>query len=69
MQIVFQYADTALNPAKPVEDIISPPADLLSRLDRQARSKRVDELLDMVRLPEALRYRLPASSRAARSSA
>ncbi|RWA74177.1 ABC transporter ATP-binding protein [Mesorhizobium sp.] len=60
MQIVFQYADTALNPAKPVEDIISRPLAFYHRLDRQARSKRVDQLLDMVQLPRALRYRRPA---------
>ncbi|WP_214472611.1 ABC transporter ATP-binding protein [Mesorhizobium sp. dw_380] len=60
MQIVFQYADTALNPAKPVEDIIARPLAFYHRLDRQARSKRVDELLDMVRLPRALRYRRPS---------
>ncbi|WP_192180277.1 ABC transporter ATP-binding protein [Mesorhizobium amorphae] len=60
MQIVFQYADTALNPAKPVEDIISRPLAFYHRLDRQARSKRVDELLDMVRLPRTLRYRHPS---------
>ncbi|PDQ22224.1 ABC transporter [Mesorhizobium sanjuanii] len=60
MQIVFQYADTALNPAKPVEDIISRPLAFYHGLDRQARSKRVDELLDMVRLPRTLRYRRPS---------
>ncbi|WP_192247202.1 ABC transporter ATP-binding protein [Mesorhizobium silamurunense] len=60
MQIVFQYADTALNPAKPVEDIISRPLAFYHGLDRHARSKRVDELLDMVRLPRALRYRHPS---------
>ncbi|TIT85306.1 MAG: ABC transporter ATP-binding protein, partial [Mesorhizobium sp.] len=43
MQIVFQYADTALNPAKPVEDIIARPLAFYHRLDRQARSRRVDE--------------------------
>lgn len=60
MQIVFQYADTALNPAKAVEDIISRPLAFYHGLDRQARSKRVDELLDMVRLPRTLRYRHPS---------
>ncbi|RUU01655.1 ABC transporter ATP-binding protein [Mesorhizobium sp. USDA-HM6] len=60
MQIVFQYADTALNPAKPVEDIVSRPLAFYHGFDRQARSKRVDELLDMVRLPKALRYRHPS---------
>lgn len=60
MQIVFQYADTALNPAKPIEDIISRPLAFYHGLDKQARSKRVDELLDMVRLPRSLRYRHPS---------
>ncbi|MEI9410648.1 ABC transporter ATP-binding protein [Mesorhizobium salmacidum] len=60
MQIVFQYADTALNPAKPVEDIIARPLVFYHGLDRQTRSKRVDELLDMVRLPKTLRYRHPS---------
>ncbi|MBZ9847729.1 ABC transporter ATP-binding protein [Mesorhizobium sp. CA14] len=60
MQIVFQYADTALNPAKPIEDIISRPLAFYHGINRQARSKRVDELLDMVRLPRALRYRRPS---------
>ncbi|MEI9400753.1 ABC transporter ATP-binding protein [Mesorhizobium argentiipisi] len=60
MQIVFQYADTALNPAKPIEDIISRPLAFYHAMNRQARSKRVDELLDMVRLPRALRYRRPS---------
>ncbi|KAA3452115.1 ABC transporter [Mesorhizobium sp. SARCC-RB16n] len=60
MQIVFQYADTALNPAKPVEDIIARPLAFYHGLDRQTRSKRVDQLLDMVRLPKTLRYRHPS---------
>ncbi len=60
MQIVFQYADTALNPAKPVEDIIGRPLAFYHAMDRHARSKRVDELLDMVRLPRPLRHRHPA---------
>ena len=60
MQIVFQYADTALNPAKPVADIIARPLAFYHGLDKRARSKRVDELLDMVRLPRALRYRHPS---------
>ncbi|MEI9416412.1 ABC transporter ATP-binding protein [Mesorhizobium sp. Cs1321R2N1] len=60
MQIVFQYADTALNPARPVEDIIARPLAFYHGLDRRTRSKRVDELLDMVRLPKTLRYRHPS---------
>lgn len=60
MQIVFQYADTALNPAKPIEDILGRPLSFYHDLKGQALSKRVDELLDMVRLPKTLRYRHPS---------
>ncbi|MBX4951211.1 ABC transporter ATP-binding protein [Rhizobium binae] len=59
MQIVFQYADTALNPAKSVEDILARPLVFYHRMDRQARNARIDELLDMVRLPRNLRHRRP----------
>ncbi len=60
MQIVFQYADTALNPAKPIEDILGRPLTFYHGLNGSARSARIDELLDMVRLPKALRYRHPS---------
>ena len=60
MQIVFQSADTALNPAKPIEDIIGRPLTFYHGMSGKARSKRVDEILDMVRLPKSLRYRHPA---------
>ncbi|AGS26224.1 ABC transporter ATP-binding protein [Rhizobium etli] len=59
MQIVFQYADTALNPAKSVEDILARPLVFYHRMDRQARNARIDQLLDMVRLPRNLRHRRP----------
>ncbi|TAU34904.1 ABC transporter ATP-binding protein [Rhizobium leguminosarum] len=59
MQIVFQYADTALNPAKSVEDILDRPLVFYHGMDRKARSARIDELLDMVRLPRNLRHRRP----------
>ncbi|MDO1582799.1 ABC transporter ATP-binding protein [Rhizobium oryzicola] len=60
MQIVFQYADTALNPAKPIEDILGRPLSFYHGLKGKARDTRVNELLDMVRLPKALRYRHPS---------
>lgn len=60
MQIVFQYADTALNPAKPIEDILGRPLRFYHGLNGAERSARIDALLDMVRLPKALRYRHPA---------
>jgi peptide/nickel transport system ATP-binding protein len=60
MQIVFQYADTALNPAKSVEDILDRPLVFYHGMSAKARSARIDELLDMVRLPRNLRHRRPA---------
>ncbi|AYG69537.1 MULTISPECIES: ABC transporter ATP-binding protein [unclassified Rhizobium] len=60
MQIVFQYADTALNPAKSIADILERPLAFYHGMDRKAREARVDQLLDMVRLPRALRYRYPS---------
>ncbi len=60
MQIVFQSADTALNPAKPIEDILGRPLTFYHGMKGEARTKRIDELLDMVQLPKALRYRHPA---------
>ncbi|MGO7860857.1 ABC transporter ATP-binding protein [Rhizobium ruizarguesonis] len=59
MQIVFQYADTALNPAKSVEDILDRPLVFYHGMDRKARNTRIDQLLDMVRLPRNLRHRRP----------
>ncbi|WP_027998742.1 ABC transporter ATP-binding protein [Sinorhizobium arboris] len=59
MQIVFQYADTALNPAKSVEDILARPLTFYHGMNAKARNARIDELLDMVRLPRNLRHRRP----------
>ena len=59
MQIVFQYADTALNPAKSVEEILARPLAFYHGMNAKARSPRIDELLDMVRLPRNLRHRRP----------
>ncbi|WP_337269209.1 ABC transporter ATP-binding protein [Oryzifoliimicrobium ureilyticus] len=60
MQIVFQYADTALNPAKPIEDILGRPLRFYHGLKGAEQNRRIDALLEMVRLPKALRYRHPA---------
>jgi peptide/nickel transport system ATP-binding protein len=60
IQIVFQMADTALNPARTVERILARPLVLYEGLDAAARRARVVELLDMVRLPRELAGRLPS---------
>jgi len=60
IQIVFQHADTALNPAKLVEDILGRPMAFYHRIGGRERSARIDELLDMVKLPRAVRSRRPS---------
>jgi peptide/nickel transport system ATP-binding protein len=59
IQIVFQHADTALNPAKSVEDILRRPLTFYHGMRGKAREARVSELLDLVRLPKSVRHRLP----------
>lgn len=59
-QIVFQLADTALNPAHSVGAIIARPLKFYKGLRGEACEKRVIELLNMVHLPPALRHRLPS---------
>lgn len=58
-QMVFQLADTALNPAQSIGYIIGRPLAFYKGLRGAALDRRVDELLDMVRLPAALKHRLP----------
>lgn len=59
MQIVFQLADTALNPARSIAEILGRPLTFYHGQKGSIREARVDELLDMVHLPRALRHRLP----------
>lgn len=59
LQIVFQLADTALNPAQPIDSILSRPLKFYHGMTGKARERRVIELLDMVQLPAAMRHRLP----------
>lgn len=60
MQIVFQYADTALNPSKPIEDILGRPLTFYHGMRGKARDARIDQLLDMVKLPRSVRHRHPS---------
>ena len=60
LQIVFQYADTALNPAKSIEEILGRPLTFYHGMKGTARDIRIDQLLDMVHLPKTLRHRRPA---------
>ena len=60
LQIVFQSADTALNPAKPVEDILGRPLTFYHGLRGAERNARIDRLLDLVQMPRILKHRLPS---------
>ncbi len=60
LQIVFQSADTALNPAKSIEDILGRPLAFYHGLRGSARDARIDRLLELVHLPRALKHRLPS---------
>jgi peptide/nickel transport system ATP-binding protein len=51
IQLVFQNADTALNPAHSVEEILGRPLRFYHGLKGAAQRKRVAELLDLIRLP------------------
>lgn len=59
IQIVFQMADTALNPARTVERIIGRPFAFYHGRSGADLRRRVVELLDMVRLPAAIAQRYP----------
>jgi peptide/nickel transport system ATP-binding protein len=60
IQIVFQAADTALNPGHSIERILSRPLAFYHGLSRGEQRRRVRHLLDLVKLPVALLDRLPA---------
>lgn len=59
MQIVFQYADTALNPEKSIEEILGRPLTFYHGMKGKKRDTRIGQLLDMVHLPRSLRHRRP----------
>ncbi|MFT5729157.1 MAG: peptide/nickel transport system ATP-binding protein [Desulforhopalus sp.] len=61
VQMIYQMADTALNPKKRVGEIIGRPAAFYKGLSGTDLKKRVDELLDMIELDPSTYYsRYPA---------
>jgi peptide/nickel transport system ATP-binding protein len=60
IQIVFQMADTALNPAQTVAGILKRPLAFYHGLAGEGQRRRVGELLDLVRLPAHLAERYPS---------
>jgi peptide/nickel transport system ATP-binding protein len=58
-QIVFQNVGSSLNPRLSVGEAIERPLVLFGLTKRHARRQRVEQLLDMVRLPPSYRLRYP----------
>ena len=60
-QMIYQMADTALNPRKTIGEIIGRPVEFYLGLTGTARRKRVEELLDILELePNQYIDRLPS---------
>ncbi|GJH33911.1 dipeptide ABC transporter ATP-binding protein [Paraburkholderia hospita] len=59
VQIVFQNADTALNPSRTIADILARPMNFYHGLRGAAAQKRMLELLDLVKLPASVARRQP----------
>jgi peptide/nickel transport system ATP-binding protein len=60
IQIVFQMADTALNPAHTIAEILARPLQLYRGLKGEALDRRIAQLLDLVQLPQSCARRVPA---------
>ncbi|MFH1135599.1 MAG: ABC transporter ATP-binding protein [Pseudomonadota bacterium] len=59
IQMVFQMADTALNPAHSIEKILGRPIEYFQGVTGRRRKEKVADLLDMVQLPTHLASRRP----------
>lgn len=55
-QMIYQMADTALNPKVRISDIVGRPAQFYSGLSGAALKQRVDELLDLIELEPSKYY-------------
>lgn len=60
IQIVFQVADTALNPAHTIAEVLARPLAFYHGLPASNRRRRIGALLDMVKLPGSLATRYPS---------
>ena len=62
IQIVFQDPGSSLNPRRSVGDILAMPLKVHNMVPKgQSADKRITELLNMVELPRAYRYKYPAT--------
>ena len=59
IQMIYQSADTSLNPRQTIRDIIGRPLEFYHAVKGAARDRRVAELLDAIELDESYIDRLP----------
>jgi len=59
IQMIYQSADTSLNPKQTIRDIIGRPLEFYHGVKGAARDRRVAELLDSIELSESYIDRLP----------
>ena len=60
IQMIYQMADTAMNPRQTVEEIIDRPLEFYGGLSRKKREAKVSELLKMIELDDSFMDRLPS---------
>lgn len=60
IQMIYQMADTAMNPRQTVGTIIGRPLEFYFGLKGEARDKRVQELLDQIEMGKGFAARYPA---------
>jgi peptide/nickel transport system ATP-binding protein len=60
IQMIYQMADTAMNPRQTIRDIIGRPLEFYLGLRGAKRDKRLLELMEMIELDESFIDRLPA---------
>jgi peptide/nickel transport system ATP-binding protein len=60
IQMIYQMADTAMNPKQTVGEIIGRPLDFYHELSGPDRDKRVSELLRLIELDDSFIDRLPS---------
>lgn len=61
IQLVFQSADTALNPRRTVAQILGRPLAFFHGVRGAAQQARIDRLLDLVQLPRSVAHRPPGA--------
>ncbi len=60
IQMIYQMADTAMNPRQTVENIIARPLEFFHNMKGREKEQRLLELLAMIELDESFLDRLPA---------